>query len=98
MLAICVTFRIKEDRMEDFLPHMLNQARTSLQQEPDCHRFDVCQSDDRRTIFLYELYSDKAAFETHRASAHFQEFDAATRAMVAEKSVESFSLVMDSGG
>ena len=63
MYAVCVTFRLKPGTSETFMPLMLDQARNSLALEQECHRFDVCASDDGQTVFLYELYTDAAAFD-----------------------------------
>lgn len=86
--AVTVTFRLDPDRMDDFLPLLRDNARASVAEEPGCLRFDVCRPEGTEDeVFLYELYRDRAAFEEHLASAHFREFDAATRDMVAGKRV-----------
>ena len=92
MHVVCVTFDIRPGRVDEFLPLMQAQARNSLDLEPECHRFDICVSDDRQSIFLYELYTDAEAFATHLASQHFIEFDAATAGFVASKQVRFFEL------
>ena len=94
MYAVCVTFQLKPDRMEDFIPLMLENARISRKAEPGCHQFDVAADPDKPgAIFLYEIYSDRAAFEVHLASDHFKAFDAATRDMIADKAVTTWSEV-----
>ena len=58
MLAVCVTFDIKPSRIGSFMPLMIAQAETSLQDEPGCHRFDVCTDPDQSgRVFLYEIYT-----------------------------------------
>jgi quinol monooxygenase YgiN len=43
--------------------------------EPGCIQFDACRStDDPDEFVLYEKYVDEAAFESHRASPHFQKY------------------------
>ncbi len=75
------------------MPLMRTQARTSLEREAGCHRFDICTSEDSaRKVILYEVYDDRAAFDLHLASAHFREFDAAVSAMIAAKSVRILDL------
>jgi quinol monooxygenase YgiN len=51
---------------------MAANAESSVRDEPGCLRFDVCAvgSDENRFV-LYELYTDAAAFEAHKASPHF---------------------------
>ncbi len=94
MFAVCVTFRIFEGRMDEFRPRMGQQARESLDFEPDCHRFDICTDRDRADqIFLYELYTDAAAFALHNESAHFKSFASDVAEMVADKCVSTFTTV-----
>ena len=91
MYVICVTFQIKSERIDDFMPVILPQARTSLSTEEGCHVFDVCRSEnDPGTVFLYEVYSDKAALDLHLSSAHFIQFDAAVSDMVQHKVVDAY--------
>lgn len=95
MFAICVTFQIKPGQMEAFLPLMLDNAATSKTLEDGCHRFDVLTDADKPDqVFLYELYTDSAAFDAHCASAHFMTFSSATAEMVAGKEVTSWSTVV----
>lgn len=94
MLAITVEFEILEEHFERFLTLMRENARASHSLEVGCRQFDVCIDPERpNTVFLYELYDDRAAFEAHLASSHFQRFDAAVRGMVAAKRVRSLQLI-----
>jgi quinol monooxygenase YgiN len=55
-----------------FLESMLDDARGSVNDEPGCFRFDVLQDDqDPNTIYLYEVYRDRAAFDAHCQAPHF---------------------------
>jgi quinol monooxygenase YgiN len=79
MFAVCVSFDIHRQWCDAFLERMREQARTSLDLEPGCLRFDVwSDSDSPTTVFLYEIYADAAAF------------DAAVAGMVAAKSVVTY--------
>ncbi len=94
MYALAVTFQIKSGQMEAFMPLMRQNAQTSLQIEPGCHRFDICTDPDRPDeVFLYELYTDKAAFQAHLDNAHFKAFDQQVAAMIARKEVRGFAQV-----
>ena len=94
MFAVVVIFRIKSDRLAEFLPLMQLNARASLNQEPDCHHFDVATDPERPDeVFLYELYADQAAFDHHLAAAHFRAFDAEVSDMIAAKEVRTYSEV-----
>ncbi len=92
--AVCVSFHIHEDRTSVFLPLIAENAAQSLRDEPGCLRFDVLTDPSRPgEVFLYELYSDAAAFDTHLATAHFKAFDAASAPMIADKSVTTYRQV-----
>ena len=94
MIAVCVTFDVKNERWQAFLPLMHAQAANSLSREEGCHQFDVCTgSDVDNRAFLYELYTDRAAFDAHRATEHFKAFDAAVADMIATKEVAIFDTV-----
>ncbi|MDZ4729569.1 MAG: antibiotic biosynthesis monooxygenase [Xanthomonadales bacterium] len=93
MFVVCVTFEIQPKQYAAFRQAVQNQAANSLQQEADCHVFDVCINADHDTVFLYEHYSDRAAFDAHLQSQHFLNFDAQTRPWVLNKSVTSWKLL-----
>lgn len=94
MYAVVVTLLVKQEAMSEFLPLMLENARKSLADEPGCHRFDVCRDEARPTeVFLYELYTDCAAFEAHLESAHFKDFDHRTTPLVLYKEVSTYATV-----
>ena len=80
MYVVTVTFVIKDNCMPDFLKKMTAQAENSLTLEQGCFQFDVCMDqEDQNTIFLYEVYQDRKAFDDHLSSNHFKEFDSAVR-------------------
>lgn len=94
MYAVVVTFQIAEGHMLDFLPLMASNASSSLALEPECHQFDVCtDSATPNEVFLYERYTDRAAFDAHLASDHFKTFDAKVGAMILSKSVHTYDQV-----
>ena len=92
--AVVVTFAIKPGQMEFFLPLVQANARASVEQEPGCHQFDVATDPKRpNEVFLYEIYTDEAGFEAHKAMPHFTAFDAESAAMIAEKNVLTYETV-----
>ncbi|SEG68552.1 putative quinol monooxygenase [Bosea lathyri] len=94
--TILVRFRVFDGQMAIFLPLMIENAEASRRDEPGCERFDVLRPDDQPDcILLYEIYRDRAAFDEHCASAHFQRFDSATKALVAEKQVTVLDLLAE---
>ena len=94
MFVVTVTFQIKPDQTERFLPLMKQNAKASLDNEPGCVQFDVCVDEAAgNRIFLYELYVDRAAFDVHLASDHFVEFDQAVASMIETKQVQTFTRI-----
>ncbi|MEL7444497.1 MAG: putative quinol monooxygenase [Pseudomonadota bacterium] len=93
MYVVTVDFKIVLDQIAAFMPEMRRQARTSLNAEPGCLRFDIVVGEgDPASVLLYEIYQDRDAFEAHLASEHFARFDAAVAPMVEHKSVRSWTL------
>ncbi len=74
--AVCVSFHIKAEFVEQFREAVINQAKNSIEKEPWCHQFDVCTTPEApNTFMLYETYDDRAAFEEkHRRTDHFAKF------------------------
>lgn len=94
MYAVTVSFSLKTGQGARFLTLVLDNAATSLRDEEGCHRFDVCTDPDRPDeVFLYELYTDAAAFQAHLATGHFKTFDAAAADMIADKQVACYGEV-----
>ena len=88
MFVITVKFVINEKDIEKFKVRMLQQARDSLELEKDCHIFDVCHdSNNKNIVFLYEIYSDKNAFDIHLNSKHYLAFNDEVSSWVKEKIV-----------
>ena len=94
MYAVTVTFRIAPGRMTEFLLLVLENAKTSKRAEPGCRQFDVLTDPAQPdTVFLYELYDTRRAFDRHLASEHFRHFDADVAAMVDGKDVQTWESV-----
>lgn len=85
MYCVTVLFQIAQGQMDPFVPLMIENARTSLAKEPGCRVFDVWS--EGSTVFLYEVYDNRAAFDAHLASEHFRAFDAAAGPMVVSKQI-----------
>lgn len=89
MYLVAVTFHVAPGREADFFARVRRQAADSLT-EPGCRRFDVWTAPDGpATVFLYEIYDDRAAFDVHLASAHFKDFDAEVASWITDKQVET---------
>ena len=94
MYVVTVEFSIVADHLDAFTQAMNAQAVASLEKEVDCHQFDVCfDPESPTTCFLYELYTDKAAFDLHLESQHFQDFSAKVADWVSSKTVKTYERV-----
>lgn len=96
MIAVCVSIAVKKGMETRLLEAVSIQAQRSLAREPDCRRFDVSHrigEDTCHEIFLYELYTDKAAFEAHLATPHFLSFDHSSADCIKRKNVLIYDLV-----
>lgn len=92
MFVITVEFLIIPDFSQKFAAAVAKQAENSLQLEEHCHVFDVCASlENPCAYFLYEKYTDAAAFDGHLKSEHFKSFDALVEPWVDAKTVYRWS-------
>ena len=91
MYVILVTFTIKEQHVADFRSAMIENAHASLTKEQGCQVFDVCwDPNDALKVLLYEIYDDRAAFDLHLQSPHFNSFNELVTPWVADKQVSSW--------
>ena len=92
-LALVVEFTLREGARAAFLPLVRENAAQSVAREAGCLRFDVLEPEGSPAdVLLYEIYTDRAAFDAHLASEHFRQFDAVTRDLVAAKAVRLCAL------
>ena len=72
MLVVLVQVTVKNEMLAEFERAILANADGARTREPGCVRFDVSQrEDDPGQWLFYEVYTDGAAFDAHRASPHF---------------------------
>ena len=70
--VLVVRMKTKEGEEARALEVMHELAEAS-RQEPGCEAYVPCRDpEDPRSFLFYEQYRDKAAFEEHGASEHFQ--------------------------
>ncbi|MBM3944947.1 MAG: antibiotic biosynthesis monooxygenase [SAR202 cluster bacterium] len=78
MLSIFVTINVKPGTREKFIEASYGDAKGSVRDEPGCFRFDIHQdSANPDTFYLYEVYSDEAAFAAHQQTPHYLKWRAA---------------------
>jgi (4S)-4-hydroxy-5-phosphonooxypentane-2,3-dione isomerase len=78
--------RVHADAVKSFKARLERHARTSLQEEPGCSRYDVYQERGDPSLFLLiECYDSEAAFQSHRTSSHFLAFREDVKDWVVER-------------
>ena len=83
MHVLIVRLTVKQDHIDDFIKASIADGSNSLQNEPGCHRFDIIQDETNPKLFGFtEEYSDEAAFEHHKTTPHFVQWDAAVKNML----------------
>lgn len=91
MFVVTVTWKAKADQADAFRACLIQQAKNSLELEPNCLQFDVAEDPkDSTRFFLYEIYRDATDFDLHLKSDHFLGFADKTVQMVDDKIVEAF--------
>jgi len=94
MYVVVVEFTIKPEFAGRFRERVRQQARDSLELESECHVFDVCIDPARdEFVLLYEVYSEREAFDAHLESTHFIDFDHKVRDWVESKQVAGYARI-----
>jgi quinol monooxygenase YgiN len=76
--VLVVRMKAKEGEQERAVEIARELAQASAN-EPGCEAYVPCRDpEDPRSFLFYEQYRDKAAFEEHGASEHFQRLAAGT--------------------
>ncbi|MDA7947036.1 MAG: antibiotic biosynthesis monooxygenase [Hyphomicrobiaceae bacterium] len=77
MIAVIVEFEASPGKADELRDALQTQGRSSLEKEPGCRYFDVCQDpENEHVFFLYELYDDADAVEAHGKTEHYAAFRA----------------------
>jgi quinol monooxygenase YgiN len=91
--AILVTIKLKPGNAGVFRPLILENAEAAVRDEENCHQFQVLTDEaDPETFYFYEVYASAQDLENHRKTPHYQKYDAASRDMIAERSIQRCTL------
>ena len=91
MYIVTVEFIAKPEHADEFRVSMIANARASRETEPGCRQFDVVANPEQpATIFLYEVYDDRAAFDAHLATPHYTTFNTVTAPWLDSKTVHHY--------
>ncbi len=95
-VALFVELEIAPGRKDDFLTRARKHRINVLNNEPGCQRFDLLSPEDGADIvFLYEVYADKDALETHFNTPYMKEYLDDTGPMIADRKRTLCTLVID---
>ena len=96
-MRVLIAYLTAKPGMEaKFKAAMTMQAERCLANEPGCLQFDVAQDPKRPERFvLVEVYKDDAAIKAHQDSLHFKDFRPVLSELVAERTVEVFTMVSE---
>src|SRR5262245_23976590 len=93
LYVAAIDLDIKPADMAKFLEAIKENAAASVK-EPGCRMFNIHVSEkDPNHVFLYEVYDNAAAIESHRQTAHFKKYAATTKDMVAKREVRPMKAV-----
>jgi (4S)-4-hydroxy-5-phosphonooxypentane-2,3-dione isomerase len=71
---------------------LIKENGAAAVKEPGCREFNITVlAKDPNHVFLYEVYENEAALNTHRGTDHFKKYAAATANMVAKRDVRAMS-------
>ncbi len=85
-VALVVELGMVPDRRDAFLERARRHAKTCLEEEAGCLHFDLLVPEEGGDlVFLYEVYADRAAVDTHMATPHMASYREDTDAMVASR-------------
>jgi quinol monooxygenase YgiN len=94
LFVVVVEFQLKQGTRSQFRGLIDANADASVRNEPGCLQFDVLEPEgEGDRVLLYEIYSDKAAFEAHLQTEHFHVFNRASESLCLRKSVTRCGLV-----
>src|SRR6266480_1890833 len=83
MYILMVRLKAKQDHINDFIKASIADGTGSVLHEPGCRRFDIIQDETDPTLFAFnEIYNDEAAFEHHKTTPHFKQWDTVVKPML----------------
>jgi len=85
-IALAVEIPINPEHRDVFAVQLQDHAAKTLAEEEGCLQFDAHTApNDPNLFFIYEVYADKDAMATHRASPQLARYREATAHMVIER-------------
>jgi (4S)-4-hydroxy-5-phosphonooxypentane-2,3-dione isomerase len=81
-------------QIENYLAAIREVGAATLKTEPGCGEFDITVSQkDPNRLFIFEVYDNADAFDTHLKSDHYKKYAAAAKDIVAKREVHPLSSI-----
>ena len=92
-IALVVTLKIADGKMDAFLPALLGHASRCMMHEEGCLQFDVLKPQDRPDeVRIYEVYRDQAALDEHAKGGSIKQMRDETEGMVTSRELVQCTL------
>ncbi|MGD9479299.1 putative quinol monooxygenase [Shinella sp. G-2] len=84
--VVIAEFRVRPERLAEFLEAARDDAAHSVADEPGCRQFDVVQPEGEGGIVVfYEVYDSREAFDAHLQTPHLDRFRRAFPPLILEE-------------
>jgi (4S)-4-hydroxy-5-phosphonooxypentane-2,3-dione isomerase len=81
-------------QIENYLAAIREVGAATLKTEPGCSEFDITVSQkDPNRLFIFEVYDNADAFDTHLKSDNYKKYAAAAKDIVAKREVHPLSSI-----
>lgn len=95
-IALVVELKIAPGRQAEFVARARQHGANCLDIEEGCLAFDVLVPEDgSERVFLYEIYADQQAVDTHLSTPHMAAYLEDTGEMIAERTRTACRLIED---
>jgi autoinducer 2-degrading protein len=94
MLVVVVFLEAERGRSEELRQALGVHAKTCLEREPGCRRYDISVDPlEGASFLLYQVYEDEAAYLAHRELPHYADFRVLTDPWVRTRRVLTYQAV-----
>ncbi|MCA1012652.1 putative quinol monooxygenase [Halobacillus halophilus] len=91
-LAVTAIFKPK-DGYKDRLLDELEKVKEASREEEGCIQYDLHQSIESTTIFLYEVWKDSDAVQSHIETAHYKTYRENTEDLLDSREVNKWNFI-----
>ena len=95
-IVLLVELQINPGQKDAFVARALEHRGKVIGNEPGCLRFDLVLPDEGGdTVYLYEVYADDAALQTHFNTPYMKQYMTDTAPMIAQRKRNQCTLAND---